>query len=261
MSGLADGSYHAFRYTDGVGMVDLGTLGGELSIGEDINDLGQVVGTSESKDGFYHAFFYSERSGMVDLGRGNAMVINNHGDIAGTSPVASGPVFFRDGTIVPVPSTMFGHLTVNDMNDHNRFVGTTWTLESPMVAYLGTESNGLVNLNTLIATNSGWRINTAFGINNHGQIAGTGVVSGRELAYRLDPIPPKLAVSTAGTNVVVSWAPAWPGVFLESTSTLTSTNWTLVPSGGTNVVTVASDSSARFFRINLEALRGLCCAP
>ncbi len=47
---LADGSYHAFVYSDGV-MIDLGTLGGLNSYGIAINDSGQVAGDSDTSDG------------------------------------------------------------------------------------------------------------------------------------------------------------------------------------------------------------------
>lgn len=63
----------AFRYTDGVGMVSLGTLG-ETSHGDRINNLGQVVGqyiTRVKVQGIYQMyvfeFLYTDASGMVDL--------------------------------------------------------------------------------------------------------------------------------------------------------------------------------------------------
>jgi probable HAF family extracellular repeat protein len=45
-----------------------GTLGGNQSIPVDVNDYGQVVGTSKTEDGGYHPFLWSAEDGMVDIG-------------------------------------------------------------------------------------------------------------------------------------------------------------------------------------------------
>lgn len=60
-----DAAWHAFRYTDGVGMEDLGTLGGD-SGAEAINDASNVVGWSYTATG-QHAFVCTAKTGMVDL--------------------------------------------------------------------------------------------------------------------------------------------------------------------------------------------------
>lgn len=59
----------AFRYTDGEGMKDLGTLGGNNSYsnGGGINNFGDVVGYSETTDGQLHVFLYTDEFGMADL--------------------------------------------------------------------------------------------------------------------------------------------------------------------------------------------------
>jgi hypothetical protein len=40
--------------------------------------------------------------------------------------------------------------------------------------------NGPIDLNTLLPANSGWVLNVARGINNKGQIVGTGTINGHE---------------------------------------------------------------------------------
>ena len=54
---------------DGVGMTDLGTLGGDYSYASGINDAGQVVGDSSTAAGINHAFItHPNGVGMTDLG-------------------------------------------------------------------------------------------------------------------------------------------------------------------------------------------------
>jgi len=264
-SALLDGSYHAFRYTDEIGMEDLGTLGGSFSSAIDINDLGWVCGKSLLADGSQHAFLYEEDFGMMDLGPGNGIAINNQGVIAGV--VGGKPVLFRDGLVVPIPfpyglNTSYG---VGSINEGNIVVGGI-LISFPKGggserAVIVSESFGVIELETMIPTNSGWRLWAAIGINNHGQIVGEGSFRGKHTAFLLNPIPPVLRIDRSGSRIVLNWSSPWSGVVLETTTNLSPPLWAPIPLGTNTTVTLPPINTSRFFRLNLDALRGLCCAP
>lgn len=75
------GTTHAFLWSAGR-MLDLGTLGGSQSIAFDINNRSEVTGYSTTASGVDHMFRWS-RGRMTDLGPGDALAINDRGQIVG----------------------------------------------------------------------------------------------------------------------------------------------------------------------------------
>ena len=68
-SDVGGGVGHAFLYTGGMGMKDLGTLGGSQSIAVGVNNMGYVVGEAdciEQGNVSAHAFLYRDGR-MIDL--------------------------------------------------------------------------------------------------------------------------------------------------------------------------------------------------
>lgn len=59
-------SQHIFRFTDGVGMVDLGGVG-ESNQAWGINNLGDVVGMGRPASGIKRAMIYTDENGLQDL--------------------------------------------------------------------------------------------------------------------------------------------------------------------------------------------------
>ena len=172
---------HAAFWDNGV-MTDLGTLGGDSSDwfycsgADDVNDLGQIVGWSQlasDNTGCFldfifpsvHAILWRAGAGMKDLGT-----------LAGdTSSVALKVNFF--GRIIGSSGN-----TVVWQNGENG--GLIQVIGRPFV---WSRRSGMRDLNSLIASNSGWALNSATGINIWGQIVGSGTRNGQAHGFLLTP--------------------------------------------------------------------------
>ena len=108
---------------------DLGTLGGPTSQAVAINDGGQIAGSSAATDGSEHAFLWSQRGrgpherGMQDLGPGEAVDVNNAGQVVIND---AGHVFVwapHTGWVdIRMPDGIAARAT--DLNDRGQVVGS-----------------------------------------------------------------------------------------------------------------------------------------
>jgi probable HAF family extracellular repeat protein len=86
-----------FRYTDGDGLVDLGTLGGKetyVTGWSVINNFGDCVGRSETSAGEVHVFLYTDALGMADV---EAVTTNLPADLTG---LLKGPLLLNDAQVI-----------------------------------------------------------------------------------------------------------------------------------------------------------------
>lgn len=133
---LANGSEHAFFWSAGGGMLDLGVLPGAAnSRATAINNLGVVTGTSEGVPSFFpRAFRWSRANGMENLG-------------AFTSYLSS-----------------FG----NTLNDAGLITGTSDTPDNRRQAFVWTRGGGLIDIDTL-----GSDYSEGIAVGARGEVAGS----------------------------------------------------------------------------------------
>ncbi|MGB7934198.1 MAG: hypothetical protein WCH04_18630 [Gammaproteobacteria bacterium] len=92
---IGSGFAYAGEVISNIQVIDLGTLpGGTHSTASDINDDGEIVGTSEMMSGYEHAFI-RKNGVMIDIGtlggdRSEANGINDFGQVVGDSRNSSG---------------------------------------------------------------------------------------------------------------------------------------------------------------------------
>jgi probable HAF family extracellular repeat protein len=184
----------AFFY-DGTAMHNLGTLGGPGSMAWAINDSGVIVGESLVEQGETRAFVYRDGV-MTDLGTlggdvSSARGINNAGQIFGysryqTNQLATHAFIIDNGVMIDL-GTLGGTVSYPfAMNNQGHVIGDTEDNLGIPVPFL--YRNGqMVNINSLLPPDSGWKLDSALYLNDAGQIAGNGYHNGEFAWYILTP--------------------------------------------------------------------------
>jgi len=183
----------AFLYTGGE-MQELPSLNpaGSISEARDINNAGDIVGTSYTGSNFVrHAFLYSGGS-ISDLGAlgvnrfgsdySYAYGMNDKGQVVGVSSIPGAEMhksaFIWDSVngMQSLGGLGGGSSVAYAVNEAGWVVGTAPTTEGSH-AFLHREGT-MLDLNDLIPAGSGWTLTFATDINDQGQICGVGVPSG-----------------------------------------------------------------------------------
>jgi probable HAF family extracellular repeat protein len=204
---------HAFLYSNGL-MTDIGSLGG-LSAALDVNNAGTIVGFSstETSEGRAHAFVYS--SGLmrdidpyvVVSSESFAHGVNNLGQVVGQfliqDQTAHHAFLYSEGTFYDIGVAESPETVATAINDEGQIVGVTlvpyedvcfdpnqggYVICTKYIQHAFSYQAGqMVDLNAVIPVGSGWELEWAFDINNHGQIVGYGSVNDRFRAFVLTP--------------------------------------------------------------------------
>jgi probable HAF family extracellular repeat protein len=193
---IADGSLRAFIWSDGI-MNSLGTLGGAVSKANDINDFGVIVGESQTAAGSTHAFVFRDGT-LSDLDQQipanapwdltRAAAINQAGQIVGSGRIQARThaFMFYNGNVTDLGTLPGGTFSfAYDINEAGDIVGRSET-SRPDVSHAFLYTQGvMIYLNDLMPTGSRWELLAAYGINDRGQIVGTGALDGQARAFRL----------------------------------------------------------------------------
>lgn len=163
---------HAFLWSDS-GMTDLGTLGGDDSWAQLINDADQVVGYSFTAGGQRHAFLWQDGV-MTDLGTlggttSLASALASGGAVVGSSPTASGAThaFLWQGGVLQDLGTLGGsYSAATAINDRGQVVGESTDSAGQTHGFLW-EQGVMLDLGTL-----GGSYCSANAINPRGTVTG-----------------------------------------------------------------------------------------
>jgi probable HAF family extracellular repeat protein len=179
-----------FLWTEGRGMIDLGTLGGTFGSAGSLNNLGQVIGVSNlAGDQTSHPFFWDDGK-LIDLFAdtigGNpitADAINDAGEVVGNAAFPNGAsggeaYLWKVGVITnlgTLPGDCYSEAFA--INSRGQAVGQSFSCDTGIGRSVLWENGSMVDLNKLIPHNSDLQLDNAFAINDRGEISGFGLPS------------------------------------------------------------------------------------
>jgi uncharacterized membrane protein len=162
--------------------LDLGGCCG--GIANALNNNGQVTGHLYAVQGRYRAFLWDQSHGVHLLGPADAfssaIAINDQGNIV-LQEFDKGLFLYKNpNTSVQIVTPPKFPAEVHAMNNKNIVVGAFGPFSDANHAFRWDEKSGFADLNNLIATGSGWKLEAATGINDQGQIVGVGDYKGND---------------------------------------------------------------------------------
>jgi len=221
---IAGGDGHAILISGG-STEDLGTLGGgSWSAAYGLNNGGEVVGSSMLAYGHFEGFTWTAQTGMVALGAlgGNdshATAVNAEGEVTGAAALSSGyehAVLYTNGQALDLGSLGATNSYGYAINDKGVVVGysdVAGSGESHAFVYSG---GMMIDLNSLIPGNSGWVLLAAYGINDAGQIVGSGLYDGQSAMFLLNASAPAALSSPALAFPLLATPEPTAGVLLAA---------------------------------------------
>jgi len=147
-----------------------------------VNNRGDVIGDVYDEAGRYHAFLWNANRGMQTIGPpdrySSAIALNNYGHVVLT---AFPDVFlYAGGSPTHLELSPRYPSQPHAINDCDVVVGSFGPFADAERAFIWEKSRGFRDLNANIPSNSGWKLESATGINNHGEIVGRADYNGRD---------------------------------------------------------------------------------
>jgi len=140
------------------------------------NRNGEVVGDAYDDNGRYHAFLWTKARGLQSIGPpqeySSAIAINVRGHVLIEAP--SGALFHAEGSSMRLKLAAKTPSRPRALNDCDVIVGAFGPFSDASRAFVWEKSQGFQDLNSLVPGSSGWKLESATGINNRGEIVGKG---------------------------------------------------------------------------------------
>jgi len=144
-------------FFNGMVVKPIGSLGGGMTYANDLNDAGQIAGTSVNEHGIETAFVWSAGGGMLDIraepgrGRSYGWAINNRGIVTGSFGDAARPFRWSIGSGVEDlgVTPAFAQPSGRVLNDAGLIAGVTTIDDEFTRAFAWTRASGLVDIDTL----------------------------------------------------------------------------------------------------------------
>lgn len=218
-SGQVTGSFQKLDYTTNAYISDQntwtyipGTTTYPITTGFSINDKGQVAGYYYGPQGNVNSIpFFWDGTQRIDLptytsGYNIAWALNENGQIAGHCKLANGlnhAVLWQNGLVTDLDtlnptrnSYAYGINNFGQVVGFGTGGGQLW------------ENGNMLNLNSLVDSNSGWNIGVAYDINDAGMIVGAGTYNGQYQAFLMTPTVPE----PSGLLTILLGLPALAGI-------------------------------------------------
>ncbi len=191
--------------------------GGDEGAAFGINDSGQVVGhwtSNHVQQGFIDTGGTMQYLGDAFGGNiSEADAINNKGQVVGMASNTGNHNYlaflFSNGSMRSI-GALSGYPSsyANDINESGLIVGTAASISGNR-AFLD-QNLVMTDLNSLISSSSGWTLEDATGVNDAGQICGSGInPSGQYRAFLLTPTPEPSTLTLAGCGAAALVSYRW----------------------------------------------------
>jgi uncharacterized membrane protein len=147
-----------------------------------VNKNGETIGDVYNENGRYQAFLWNEHGGMQRIGAqdrySSAIAITAQGDVV--VQAFSGVFLLAGGSLVRLQLSPRYPSQPRAINNCDVIVGSFGPFADVEQAFIWERTLGFHDLNSRIASDSGWKLESAISINDHGEIVGRGDYGGQD---------------------------------------------------------------------------------
>jgi uncharacterized membrane protein len=147
-----------------------------------INDRGEAIGDAYDDQGRYYAYLWTEALGLQRIGPADgfssAIAINNRGDVVIQAVLRV--LLYSGGSSTRLAMSTKYPTHPRAINDCDVIVGSFGPFSDADRAFVWEKSIGFQDLNALVPANVHWKLESATGINNRGEIVGRGDSTGAD---------------------------------------------------------------------------------